>query len=226
VVLLDGPTANLDPAGARLVGDVLAAVTGATEIVVEMRRRRCRRAPAGPVLGEVPLGVGSGRTAGGPGDPPLRAELLDYRGGCGVSDCPFCAIGRGEIDADLVAYRSRRVFVIPTLMQREKNPGHTLVLPVAHVDGLRAASADLLRELFEVVANVSAAVRDAYGAVGSTVMQNNDIPGQVLHHLHVSVIPRFPDDAFRIPEPSLVEGPRDVRLERASLLREVLAPPG
>jgi histidine triad (HIT) family protein len=139
-----------------------------------------------------------------------------------VSECPFCMIGRGEIDADLVAYRSRNVFVIPTLMQRENNPGHTLVLPLAHVTGLHAAPRDLLQEVFEIVARVSSAVKIAYQAVGSTITQNNDIPGQVLHHLHVHVVPRFDGDDFQMPDPQVSEAPRDVRLKRASLLRRSL----
>jgi histidine triad (HIT) family protein len=131
-------------------------------------------------------------------------------------------IGQGEIDADLVAYRSKNVFVIPTLMQRDKNPGHTLVLPLAHVTGLHEAQGDLLQEVFEVVARVSTAVKDAYQAIGSAITQNNDIPGQVLHHLHVHVIPRFDGDAFQMPDPRVSEAPREVRLARAFLLRRML----
>ncbi|MFE2941497.1 HIT family protein [Streptomyces sp. NPDC059255] len=139
-----------------------------------------------------------------------------------MSDCPFCLIGQGEIDADLVAYRSKNVFVIPTLMQRENNPGHTLVLPLAHVTGLHEARSDLLQEVFEVVAKVSTAVKDAYRAAGSTITQNNGIPGQVLHHLHVHVIPRFDGDGFQMPDPGVSEAPRDARVTRASLLRKAL----
>ncbi|MET8029061.1 HIT family protein [Streptomyces avermitilis] len=139
-----------------------------------------------------------------------------------MSECPFCMIGQGKIDADLVAYRSQNVFVIPTLMQRENNPGHTLVLPLAHVTGLHEAPRDLLQEIFEVVARVSSAVKIAYQAVGSTITQNNDIPGQVLHHLHVHVVPRFDGDDFQLPDPRVSEAPRAVRLKRASLLRRSL----
>jgi histidine triad (HIT) family protein len=87
-----------------------------------------------------------------------------------VSDCAFCRIGQGEIDEDLVAYRSENVFAVPALKQR----------------------------------------------------QNNHIPGQVLHHVHVHVIPRFEDDGFRMPDPELCEAPRDVRLARAAALRKAL----
>ncbi|MCQ4080762.1 HIT family protein [Streptomyces sp. RB6PN25] len=139
-----------------------------------------------------------------------------------MSDCPFCRIGQGEIDDDLVAYRTKNAFVIPTLMQRENNPGHTLVLPVSHVSSLHEAPRDLLHEVFDVVARVTTAVKHAYRAVGSTIVQNNEAPGQVIHHLHVSVIPRFGGDRFRVPDPELCEAPRDVRLVRAAALRRAL----
>lgn len=108
-----------------------------------------------------------------------------------MSDCAFCRIGQGEIDEDLVAYRSENVFVVPELKQRPNNPGHALVLPVSHVTDLHDVPADLLHEIFEVTARVTSGVKDAYGAVGSTVTQNNHIPGQELHHVHVHVVPRF-----------------------------------
>ncbi|MGW2485747.1 HIT family protein [Streptomyces sp. NPDC001606] len=140
-----------------------------------------------------------------------------------VTDCVFCRIGGGEADEDLVAYRSESVFVVPTLKQRRNNPGHALVLPVSHATDLHGLPAALLHEVFDVAARVTRAVKDAFGAVGSTVMQNNHIPGQVFHHVHVHVVPRFADDAFRLPDPALRETPRDVRLARAAALRRALA---
>ncbi|MEV6702584.1 HIT family protein [Streptomyces sp. NPDC051453] len=108
-----------------------------------------------------------------------------------VSDCVFCRIGRDEIDEGLVAYRSEIVFVVPALKQRPNNPGHALVLSVSHVTGLHELPVDLLHEIFEVTARVASALKDAYGGVGSTVTKNNHIPGQVLHHVHVHLVPRF-----------------------------------
>ncbi|MYU10380.1 HIT domain-containing protein [Streptomyces sp. SID8361] len=141
-----------------------------------------------------------------------------------MSDCAFCRIGQCEIDEDLVAYRSENVFIVPALKQRPNNPGHALVLPVSHLTDLHGVPPDLLHELIEVTARVTSAVKDAYGATGSTVTQNNHIPGQALHHVHIHVIPRFEDDAFRMPETELHEAPRDIRLARAAALRKALRP--
>lgn len=139
-----------------------------------------------------------------------------------MSGCAFCRIGQGEIDEDLVAYRSENVFVVPALKQRQNNPGHALVVPVSHVTGLHDVPTDLLHEIFDITARVTSAVKDAYGAGGSTVTQNNHIPGQVIHHVHVHVVPRFEEDGFRMPDPELCVSPRDVRLGRAAALRKAL----
>lgn len=42
----------------------------------------------------------------------------------------------------------------------------------------------------------------AFGAMGTTVLNNNDAPDQVISHLHVHVIPRFEGDDLTIPNPA------------------------
>ncbi|GII58589.1 hypothetical protein Pth03_69780 [Planotetraspora thailandica] len=139
-----------------------------------------------------------------------------------MTACPFCAVGGGEIDADLVAYRSPGVFVIPTLKQRIRNRGHMLVLPVGHLTSLPEASPALLGEIFQVAGRVGAALATAFGACGTTMFQNDNSPDQVLFHLHVHVVPRFPGDAFVMPDPSGVVLPRAERAEQAAALMQAL----
>lgn len=137
--------------------------------------------------------------------------------------CPFCLIGTGEADAELVAYRTSNTFVVPVPDQRPRNMGHCLILPTEHVTSLDTASTELRNEIFEVVSRVVAAVPKAFNAVGSIVQQNNSIPGQVLHHLHVHVIPRFHGDDFSQPDPDKVKVPFEMRAQQAKRLRTALA---
>jgi histidine triad (HIT) family protein len=139
-----------------------------------------------------------------------------------VITCPFCLIGAGDVDRELVAYRTRRIFVLPVPWQRTNNLGHCLILPTMHVTSLHAASPDLLTELFDVVSQVTAAVRDAFGAPGSMVLQNNNVPDQTLFHLHVHVIPRSPGDGFTLPDNTKLQIPFAVRAQQAAQLREIL----
>ncbi len=136
--------------------------------------------------------------------------------------CPFCAIGRDLSDEDLVAYRSENCFVTPTLLQRSSNPGQVIVCPVAHETSLRAPLAPLHVELFSVAQQMADAAPVAFGAIGTTLMLNQGAPDQILHHLHVHVIPRFAEDNLQIPNPDRSAAPRGLRLQLASQLREVL----
>jgi histidine triad (HIT) family protein len=139
-----------------------------------------------------------------------------------TDDCPFCAIGSGGADADLVAFRTDRVFVSVARKQRPANPGHVLVCPVAHVTTLYTVEPALLMEVVGVVAEVTRAAPLAFGAVGTTVLNNNDAPDQVVSHLHMHVIPRFGGDNLVIPNPDKAAAPRDLRVELAAKLRHVM----
>ncbi|MEW9549717.1 HIT family protein [Nonomuraea sp. NPDC050783] len=139
-----------------------------------------------------------------------------------VNACPFCLIGAGDVDRELVAYRTSNVFVLPVPSQRPKNLGHCLVLPTMHVTSLHTAAPDLVAELFDVVGRVTAAARKAFGAPGSMILQNDNIPGQTLFHLHVHVIPRSPGDGFVLQDPAKLEIPLAIRAQQAVQLRKAL----
>jgi histidine triad (HIT) family protein len=138
------------------------------------------------------------------------------------TDCPFCSIGRGDVDADLVAFRASGVFVVPTRKQRPSNPGQVLICPVSHEVLLHRLQPHVRDGLFEAVARVTAAASRAFGARGTTVLINNRAPDQELDHLHVHVIPRFHNDALVIPNADRTPAPRELRLQLASKLRAEL----
>jgi histidine triad (HIT) family protein len=142
-----------------------------------------------------------------------------------VTTCPFCEIAANDLDGELVAYRTENVFVITALRQRANHYGHALVLPNEHVVDLSGAPSSLLAEVFEVVARVSAAMARAFGAVGTTVMQNNSIPDQTLLHLHVHVVPRFVGDGFRLPDPTISVIDHETRVSQAAELARALHAP-
>jgi histidine triad (HIT) family protein len=136
--------------------------------------------------------------------------------------CPFCAIVRGRADDDLIAFRNEYVFVIPTLKQRRRNSGQILVCPVAHEVSLCELSSPLRAELDDAVLRMMAAAREAFGAVGTTLMLNQGAPDQDIEHLHMHVIPRFPSDNLIVPNPDRAPAPRAVRVELAARLRAAL----
>lgn len=111
----------------------------------------------------------------------------------GDKPCLFCSIVKKEIDAAIV-FESDAVLAF--LDKRPLFPGHTLVVPRAHVQTLPEVPDDLLAPLFATVRLLSAAVRDATGAEGSFVATNN-VVSQSVPHLHVHVVPRNRGDGLR-----------------------------
>ena len=110
-----------------------------------------------------------------------------------MAGCLFCSIAAGETPADVVLDTPD---VVAFLDHRPLFPGHTLVVPHAHVETLRDLD-DATREvLFAQVQRVAAAVQDAMGAAGSFVAMNN-VVSQSVPHLHVHVVPRNRKDGLR-----------------------------
>jgi len=98
-----------------------------------------------------------------------------------------------------------------------------LVLPTSHVARLSELEPLLLQELYTVAGRVSIAVRQAFGATGATLFQNDDAPDQILSHVHIHVIPRRTGDQFKLPDSNKLEMSRKELEEQASVLRQTLA---
>ena len=107
--------------------------------------------------------------------------------------CLFCSIVAGETPADVVLDTP---VVIAFLDHRPLFPGHTLVVPRAHVETLRDLDDPTRDELFAQVQRVAAAVQDATGSAGSFVAMNN-VVSQSVPHAHVHAVPRNPKDGLR-----------------------------
>lgn len=108
-------------------------------------------------------------------------------------DCIFCAVVSGEAPAHRVYEDSGTVAFLD---RRPLFPGHTLVVPRAHVPTLPDLPPDQVGPLFTVVRRMAAAVEEAMGAGGSFVAANNRV-SQSVPHLHVHVVPRSRRDGLR-----------------------------
>jgi histidine triad (HIT) family protein len=105
----------------------------------------------------------------------------------------FCGIVAGDPPAAIVASTEHTVAFLD---RRPLFPGHTLVVPRAHVVTLRDLPDDLVAPFFREVRRVAAAVEDGLGADGTFVADNN-VVSQSVPHLHVHVVPRRRKDGLR-----------------------------
>lgn len=78
------------------------------------------------------------------------------------------------------------------------NPGHTLVIPKKWSAGFLDADQETICRLIPVIQKVAKAVKEATGAAGVNIMQNEgEAAGQKVFHLHFHVIPRHEGDGYR-----------------------------
>jgi histidine triad (HIT) family protein len=97
------------------------------------------------------------------------------------------------VPATVVAETDRTVAFLD---HRPLFPGHTLVVPRAHVVTLRDLDPADAGWFFAEVRRVAIGVQDGLDAQGSFVAENN-VVSQSVPHLHVHVVPRRRKDGLR-----------------------------
>ena len=107
--------------------------------------------------------------------------------------CVFCAIARGEVDANLVFEDE---ISLAFLDARPLFPGHSLLIPREHHETLADLPDELVGPYFANAKLLSRAIPEAMAAEGSFVAINN-IVSQSVPHLHVHVVPRVRKDGLR-----------------------------
>jgi len=123
-----------------------------------------------------------------------------------VSDCLFCGIVAGEVEASRVDDDERTVVFMDI---RPVTRGHTLVVPRMHAARLADLDPEDGAALFRAGQRVAAALR-AEGV--NFFVADGEVAGQEVFHVHLHVIPRSAGDGFGL------QIPPDYRIrERAEL---------
>ena len=138
--------------------------------------------------------------------------------------CPFCRYLAEELECAIVAEDPLAVALV-NRTQYER--GAVLVTPRRHCATILKASDAELLSLYRLARRVAHAAEQALGASGVNVYQNNGLTaGQHVPHLHVHVVPRYPDSdparMFRqqdFPISPLADQPHIAEALRAELPR-------
>jgi histidine triad (HIT) family protein len=109
--------------------------------------------------------------------------------------CEFCAIARGESQsAEVVCKGDAWLALFPL---DPATPGHTLVIPRAHIANLWDAELDLGTALMEGVIQVGRAIGAALSPEGMNMITSSGAAAeQTVFHLHLHVVPRWRRDGF------------------------------
>jgi len=110
-----------------------------------------------------------------------------------ASDCLFCRIVAGEVDAHVVFEDE---VSLAFLDNRPLFPGHTLLVPREHYEAIWDLPEELVEPLFLNARMLASAVRGAVESQGAFVAMNN-IVSQSVPHFHVHVAPRNRKDGLR-----------------------------
>ncbi|HEY1132998.1 MAG TPA: HIT family protein [Nocardioides sp.] len=110
-----------------------------------------------------------------------------------MSDCVFCGIVAGTVEADVVHADDA---LVAFLDQRPVFKGHVLLVPRQHVVTLDELPAGLRDPFLATAQRLCRAVVEGLGAQGSFVAVNNTV-SQSVPHLHLHVVPRTKGDGLR-----------------------------
>jgi len=118
-----------------------------------------------------------------------------------MKNCVFCKIVAGELPAAMV-YEDD--LVVAFLDIAPLNKGHTLVTPREHFYGITACPPEVQTAMMQAASRIAAAMMRAVDADGfNLILSNGACAGQVVQHVHLHVIPRFPDDGISLPSRSV-----------------------
>jgi histidine triad (HIT) family protein len=107
-----------------------------------------------------------------------------------MSDCLFCKIVRNEIPSYTV-YEDGETRAFLDILPR--SPGHTMVVLKKHGETIHDYTKDEMGVLWGAVQKVTKGLEKTFKTGVFTIGINHGEKAGV-HHLHIHVIPRFPDD--------------------------------
>ena len=113
-----------------------------------------------------------------------------------MEDCVFCKIIEGKIPAAKI-YEDENTIAFLDIMPANK--GHCLVIPKKHAATLIEMDESDLEAVVKAAKKVARALSLSFGNGSfNLVMNNGKEAGQVVHHAHLHLIPRFQKDRLRI----------------------------
>jgi len=114
------------------------------------------------------------------------------------NNCVFCKIIKGEIPAVKI-YENAKILAFLDISP--VNPGHTLLVPKEHYENLLETPNEILAELMIYTRKIAQAVIKGVNSEGFNLALNNgQVAGQVIPHLHFHIMPRFKGDGYKLWE--------------------------
>lgn len=108
--------------------------------------------------------------------------------------CPFCAIVRGDLPADIVA-ESDNILAFKPL--HPATDGHTLVIPKAHFRDFLGMPSSVAESVFVFATRLGEFLRAQYDCEGMNLITSAGAAAtQTIFHVHVHLVPRWLGDGM------------------------------
>jgi histidine triad (HIT) family protein len=137
-------------------------------------------------------------------------------------NCDFCRIARGENNSvEVICAEENWMAFFPL---NPATPGHTLIIPRAHVSDLWRVQLAQGFDLMEAAIKVGRAIQSALTPEGMNLITSaGEVAEQTIFHLHLHLVPRWREDGFgRIWRKQQRQESTELR-EAANRIRQVCA---
>jgi histidine triad (HIT) family protein len=131
----------------------------------------------------------------------LLLGVLSLRAAQPAQPCVFCEIIAGTRQQEGIVYRDDKVIAFLSIGPR--NPGHVLVVPVAHAEGFLEVPAGTMHAMTDTTKRIAEAIKRTDLKMDGFVLQLNTgkAAGQSVFHAHLHIIPRYAGEpAAKTPE--------------------------
>ncbi|MFJ9670650.1 HIT family protein [Streptomyces sp. NPDC101221] len=136
--------------------------------------------------------------------------------------CEFCLIATHQAEAEIVYEDAENIAFFPL---RPATLGHTLVIPKNHARDVFDISKEAYDSLFSSVRLMTQALNQALHPAGLNIINSTGhLATQSIFHIHVHLVPRWPDDRMGpiwpqeegLPDPDTEELARTIRAATAN----------
>jgi len=112
-----------------------------------------------------------------------------------MDDCIFCRIINGEIPSYTI-YQDDKTLAFLDIDPDTR--GHTLVIPKKHARNIIDMEDTDIEAVFRTVKKVVGSMKVSLDLDGlNLVVNQGEVAGQVIHHFHCHIIPRYIDDGIK-----------------------------
>ena len=111
-----------------------------------------------------------------------------------MKKCKFC--NRNELGADIF-YEDEDIYAI--ISHKPLSKGHVVIIPLEHYESFEKTPIEVIHKIIEKLPDIISKLKKITEFEGYNIVINNgNVAGQEVSHLHIHIIPRYDRDEIRV----------------------------